>query len=77
MIVKPSRLRAINKIRDNGQSVFMLDLSVNDIGNRIISEVDLIMTLSIERIAHCYNQSTHHIVVYLDEHILVINRFCP
>ena len=54
----------------------MLNLSIDDIGDSIIAEINLGF-ISIEGHGKTSYNSTHHIIIYFDEHVLVINGMFP
>ena len=55
----------------------MLNLGIDDIGDSIIAEINLGL-ISMEGHGKTISYiSTHHIIVYFDEHILVINGMFP
>lgn len=54
----------------------MLKLSIDDVGNSIIAEINLDF-ISIEGSGKKRHSSTHHIIIYFNEHVLIINSMFP
>lgn len=76
VVMQPASLGAIDKVCYHVQRIGVFQLRINNVGDRILTYVNLIPDFLAVK-GRNKNDLTYHIIIYLNVHVLPLHRVFP